>query len=403
MARVALLCEGDAAGAKAFSGSAMGLLQSLRSSGHEVTTIDVEPTGRARLGLAARTFAFHRPRWKMRYRLGKAAHASRSSIASRSLRALATPAEIVLQIGATFELDHSVRVPYFVYCDWNLGLSIKNRENPHSSVHFASREFANQAQARQSKLYRRVDRIFAISDRLRDSFLNDFGIREDRVVTVFGGPNYLGPGITPESIAPPRAADKDWEHPTILFVGTGFERKGGFVLLRAFDQIRQEIPNARLVILGRDAPAEARTLAGVECHEFLQKDVPSDLTRFVTLHRQANVFCLPGLLDPFPGAVREAMLYSLPCVVSDFWALPEMVSDGETGYTAPAGDASVLASRLLTLLKNPSLASSMGEAGRRRALNRFTWDSVVSRMNHEIDMIRDQRRRCDARATSGVA
>ena len=58
----------------------------------------------------------------------------------------------------------------------------------------------------------------------------------------------------------------------------------------------------------------------------------------------------------------------------------EMVVDGETGFIVPADDVTVLADRLLRLLRDKELACKMGEAGRLRAQRCFTWEAVVDRM-----------------------
>jgi glycosyltransferase involved in cell wall biosynthesis len=104
-----------------------------------------------------------------------------------------------------------------------------------------------------------------------------------------------------------------------------------------------------------------------------------------SLYEQATAFALPALYDPFPTAVREAMAYRLPCVTSDAGALPEMVVDGETGYTVAPGDADALAERLLKLADDPSQARAFGDAGRRRFEERFTWDAVAGRILEAIE------------------
>ncbi len=71
---------------------------------------------------------------------------------------------------------------------------------------------------------------------------------------------------------------------------------------------------------------------------FLSKDNPAENQRIHDCYRTADVFCLPTRYDPFPTVVREAMFFRLPCVTIDIWAMPEMVVDGETGYTVPVND-----------------------------------------------------------------
>ena len=73
------------------------------------------------------------------------------------------------------------------------------------------------------------------------------------------------------------------------------------------------------------------------------------------------------------------MAYGLGCVASDRCAMPEIVDDGATGYVVPARDVEGLAQRLLDLADSER-ARAFGESGRRRFLERFTWDAVAARI-----------------------
>jgi glycosyltransferase involved in cell wall biosynthesis len=74
------------------------------------------------------------------------------------------------------------------------------------------------------------------------------------------------------------------------------------------------------------------------------------------------------------------MFFGLPCIGTDAWAVPEMIRDGETGFTIPIDDLDAIGDRLLRLLSDPGLARRMGQAGRERAEKYFTWPAVVRRM-----------------------
>ena len=64
-----------------------------------------------------------------------------------------------------------------------------------------------------------------------------------------------------------------------------------------------------------------------------------------------------------------------------------MIVDGETGFTVPIDDVEALTDRLLQVLRNRALARRMGEAGRTRAREHFTWNRVVQRMMQVIEPI----------------
>jgi glycosyltransferase involved in cell wall biosynthesis len=70
----------------------------------------------------------------------------------------------------------------------------------------------------------------------------------------------------------------------------------------------------------------------------------------------------------------------LPCIGTDTGGVPEVIGDGETGYLVPVEDHAALAQKIIDLLERPGLRQVMGEAGRRKVEERFTWQRVVDRM-----------------------
>jgi alpha-maltose-1-phosphate synthase len=381
LARLVLVCEGDAESPdKAFSGSAHNMLVHLRELGHPVSTINTKLPDLTRAWVAARSYSRDRGHWRARFRYGTVSARAKSRLAERGFATLQQRPDVVLQIGATFTPPGMDRTPYALYCDWNFALSIKNSSNRYSAIHQMPEDEAERINARQAKLYRGAAAIFTISERLRHSFIEDYRLPLDRVVAVNAGPN-----IAMSHLVAPDRADRRGHPPTILFVGKEFERKGGDVLLQAFARVRERIAHARLIIVGpldlRDRPE------GVEFLGLLRKDNSAEFERLLEAYRQADVFCLPSRQDPFPTVVREAMFFSLPCVTTDIWAMPEMVVDGKTGFTVPPDSADLLADRLCQILENPCLARTMGAAGRARAEERYTWTAATRAMHDKIQSI----------------
>lgn len=61
-------------------------------------------------------------------------------------------------------------------------------------------------------------------------------------------------------------------------------------------------------------------------------------------------------------------------------SVPEVVEDGVTGVLAPAGDVAALAEATARLLRDPELRRRMGEAGRQRVAERFSWEKTARTM-----------------------
>jgi len=378
MARIALICEGDVE--TAWSGSVRGVDSQLRQLGHEVTPINARLSGLPRHLAAVCAFSRHRMTWRSRFRHGPVAFHARSAQARRAFEPLRGQIDLVLQIGPFLTPPCPGEIPYALYCDWNMALSIRNRTNPHSAVNQMSAKEADAINRRHAEIYRGAATVFTMSERLRQSFIDDYDLAPDQVVTVRAGANFDLDRI------PPRNWERGTGHrPTVLFIGKEFERKGGDLILKAFARLRKEFPDARLLIAG---PRELDLREpGVELLGLLRKEVPEEMARLIAAYQEADVFCLPTRQEPLGIVVVEAMLFGLPCVTSNIWAMPEMVAEGETGFTVPPDDVDLIADRLARVLRDPLLARRMGEAGRERAQERYTWRSTARAMHDRIEAI----------------
>ena len=87
----------------------------------------------------------------------------------------------------------------------------------------------------------------------------------------------------------------------------------------------------------------------------------------------------PGV-EPFGIVFVEAMLQGLPCIGTSRFAMPEIIADGETGWLVAEDDVQSLSHRLITALTNRDASFAMGQRGRARALDLFTWDRVAGRI-----------------------
>lgn len=165
--------------------------------------------------------------------------------------------------------------------------------------------------------------------------------------------------------------------PVVLFTGVVRSSKGVLVLLEACARLRDTGCPARIVLMGEIQPAEFTAELSARIDQLGLADEAVLLGSRTgdekwRVFRQADVFCLPTLFDNFPLVVLEAMEFGLPVVSTLCGSLAEIVVEGETGFLVEAGDVTALASRLRALLSSPDLRASMGAAGRRRYLERFT-------------------------------
>ena len=230
-------------------------------------------------------------------------------------------------------------------------------------------------EAAERAAYHAADAVLTMSDFVRRSVIDDYGVDPGRVHVIGAGPD-LDP-LPGEPAGPP-----GWP-PTVLFVGADFARKGGPTLLEAFQAVRGDVPEARLVIVGprrAGGPLPGVTWAGRLGHG----EMPA-------LYASASVFALPTLREPFGLVFLEAMAFGLPCVGTKVEAVPEMIEDGVTGYVVPPGDAAALSVALRSLLRDREAASRMGRARWEKVRNYYTWDAVAGRVMKFLAEILNQR------------
>lgn len=193
-------------------------------------------------------------------------------------------------------------------------------------------------------------RVLPMSQWAKASLVNDYGVDEANIDVIPTGIDLLA--------WKPRAKDVPAnDRPRILFVGGDFERKGGPLLLQAFERLSA---SAELDIVTRSDVPEA---PGVRVHKGLQANSQPLLDLFAT----SDVFVLPSKGEAFPNVVVEACASGLPAIVTDVGGMAEMVVDGVTGFVIAPDDLDQFTARLNTLVGDASMRASMSREARRRA------------------------------------
>lgn len=184
---------------------------------------------------------------------------------------------------------------------------------------------------------------------------------------------------------PSGTADSRAGQGPVLFVGRLVERKGVAHLIEAVAHLSAS--RVRLEIVG-DGPeragleALAQRLGIADRVVFRGKVTPDDLQ---ASYARAAVCVLPSVQDArgdtegLGVVLLEAMNHATPVVASGIGGITDIVEDGVSGLLVPPGDPAALAQALGRLLRDPALARRLGEAGRQRLRERFSWDAIVNR------------------------
>ncbi|MGI8796846.1 MAG: glycosyltransferase family 4 protein [Acidimicrobiia bacterium] len=226
----------------------------------------------------------------------------------------------------------------------------------------------------QSKVARRIPRHLTVSESSKRDIAAQMDIPLDRL-------HVVPVGVDPETFRPvPGVARVRGRIMTTA--SADVPMKGLAPLLEALAKVRTERDDAHLVVIGKmkgksPIPALIERL-GLEGSVTFVSGVTTE--RIVELYAEAEVAAVPSLYEGFSLPAIEAMACGVPVVATTGGALPEVVGrDGDTGLLVPPGDPSALAAGIRRVLDGHDLRAGIGERGRARVLERFTWRITAAR------------------------
>lgn len=245
-----------------------------------------------------------------------------------------------------------------------------------------------------------ADAVIAVSEGSRQDVLDHFRVDPSRIHVVHNG-------IDVVAFAPDPGRDMlarhgiDGNQPYVLFVGRITRQKGIMTLVNAIPHLDARI--AVVMAAGQaDTPdlaaefetgvAKARAAAPTRAIHWIPEML--DRRSLRQLYTNAAVFACPSVYEPFGITNLEAMACGVPVVATRVGGIPEVVVDGRTGTLvdvppASSGDggpidgdpavAEALAAAINELVADPARRAAMGEAGRQRAVEQFSWAEVARR------------------------
>ena len=221
----------------------------------------------------------------------------------------------------------------------------------------------------QSRVARRIDRIFTSSEESARTIVRDFGVRPDRIRNVLNG-------LDTELFCP--ASNTTKSNNEILCVGRASDpNKGIRTLIEAFAQLPEA---THLTLVDNDHPGNEvfkwAQAAGVASRIRVTGRI--ETSELIDLYRRATAVVVPSRYEGFGLPAVEAMACGTPVVATRAGALPEVIALSEGGLLAERDNPASLAQALRTLLDEPDLRTRLAEKGRQRVEAHFAWPRVAA-------------------------
>jgi phosphatidylinositol alpha-mannosyltransferase len=168
----------------------------------------------------------------------------------------------------------------------------------------------------------------------------------------------------------------------ILFVGRVEKRKGFKYLLGAYEHVKREFPQCRLIVVSPHSRLSQK-YENIAAKRNLKDVVFAGYVSFEELpgyYNTADIFCSPATgWESFGMVLMEAMATGKPIVASDIPGYAGLVSHGVEGLLVKPQDEKALASALMSLLRDKSMREKMGEKGKLKARD-YSWEVVARKV-----------------------
>jgi len=354
-----------------WSGTPAGIISGLEQVGVEPVPLAVGPprtVGAAASNVVA--LRYLRPSADVRAAVRQARSTARVSPAMAALVTASTPPRFgqadrldgIVQIGTGFTLRTDV--PLVTFEDMTVA---QNRQHPYEQYALLSERAIDARIRRQHSAYAQAVGCCTATEWAAASIVDDYAVPAHKV-------HVVGLGFRPFA----GELRRDWTTPRFLFVGLDWQRKNGDAVLRAFERLRHEHPDARLDLVGGHPPV---SVDGVHGHGVLQLDVEAERRIVERLFQEATCFVMPSTLEAAGIVYLEAASAGLPVIGTTVGGAEFLVGDG--GVVVDPGDDDALLAAMRRLA-DPDTAARFGEIGRLRSES-FTWPGVAQRLVAALD------------------
>ncbi|MDD5901304.1 MAG: glycosyltransferase family 4 protein [Lachnospiraceae bacterium] len=259
----------------------------------------------------------------------------------------------------------------YVFIDFSVQYLLELRKNQKELMDFTPlnngipEKYVSERNAIVEEWTRECRGIFTMSSYLAKDFTERLGIPEKKVHYVGGGCNV--------DISRIDGSQRDGNR--FLFVGRDWERKNGPLVVEAFSGFHKKFPKTELYILGPAVePSEVKEKEGIH---FVGPTSYQDTLRYYNL---CDYFVMPSRCEAYGLVFGEALIFGLPCIAKNAFAMPEFIEDDTNGYLIEHDDVDELCAAMEKMLLNSKRLKETVESNRTSYAERYSWKTVAKKM-----------------------
>lgn len=217
----------------------------------------------------------------------------------------------------------------------------------------------------QIKVARKLPHILTVSDCSKRDIARDFKVSPDAMTVVLNGID--------SEIFTPREGVQRKTNRLMTVASADHPLKGLNYLIDALAELRKTRPDLELMVIGAPKPGgpTETQIKQLGLEDAITFRHGLEVSEIVDLWAEATIAVSPSVYEGFGLPAGEAMACGVPLVSSAGGALPEVV--GDAGIVVPVRDAAALAREIGGLLDDPARRDELGQQGRDRILEAFTW------------------------------
>lgn len=220
----------------------------------------------------------------------------------------------------------------------------------------------------QNAYYKNCAGVFTLARWIAEDLIVRTGLPKEKV-------HYAGSGV---NVAVEKIDYSKKEGNKICFVGRDFLRKGGFVVVDAFKELKKKMPNAELYVAGPTTNPIVDIIPG---YHFLG---PQNSEQLSELYNICDIFAMPSYFEAFGIVFVEALTYGLPCIGRNRQDMPSIIDHGKTGFVIEDDNPQTLANYYYELLTDSKYSEKV-RAQKDWYIKEYSWDNVADRIAEIIN------------------